>query len=88
MNEKRQHHSRAEEFEIKAVWDPEAKVWYVGDSDVPGLVTEAATLESLTEKIVLMIPDLLRMNNREPLPTHHVPFKLTGEMHGKIEISV
>ena len=44
---------------VRAAWDDEARVWYVRDSDVPGLATEADTLEELRRKIPVIIQDLL-----------------------------
>jgi predicted RNase H-like HicB family nuclease len=46
-------------FTIQAFWDDEARVWVAQSSQVPGLCTEAATLELLSEKIQGMIPELL-----------------------------
>ena len=45
-----------------AEWDPEAKVWVATSDDVPGLITEAATVEALTEKLAVIIPELLQVN--------------------------
>lgn len=39
-------------------WDEEAGVWYVSETDFPGLVAEAETQHGLTEKIRLLIPEL------------------------------
>jgi predicted RNase H-like HicB family nuclease len=47
---------------VSAEWDPEAKVWVATSNDVPGLVTEAATIEALAEKLSVMIPELLEAN--------------------------
>ena len=47
---------------VHAEWDAEAKVWVATSDDVPGLITEAATVEALTEKLVVMIPELLEAN--------------------------
>jgi len=47
---------------VNAEWDPEAKVWVATSDDVPGLVTEAETVEALTEKLSVMIPELLEAN--------------------------
>lgn len=47
---------------IDAMWDPEASVWVVTSEDVPGLVTEAATIEAVNEKLAELIPLLLEMN--------------------------
>ena len=43
---------------VRAAWDEAAGVW-VAQSDDIGLVTEAATLEALREKVPAMIVDLL-----------------------------
>ena len=34
-------------YEIRVEWDAEAGVWYIEDSNVAGLVGEAATLEAM-----------------------------------------
>ena len=43
---------------VRAAWDEAAGVW-VAQSDDIGLVTEAATLEALRERVPAMIVDLL-----------------------------
>ena len=48
---------------VKAAFDHEASVWYVSDSDVPGLATEADTFDALRTKILIMVPELLEANN-------------------------
>ena len=47
---------------IRADWDPEAAVWVVTSDDIPGLVTEAVTLEALIGKLQGMMPKLLQAN--------------------------
>ena len=47
---------------VKAEWDPEAKVWVATSDDVAGLITEADTVEALTEKLSVLIPELLEAN--------------------------
>jgi predicted RNase H-like HicB family nuclease len=47
---------------VNAEWDPEAKVWVATSDDVPGLITEANTVEALAEKLSVMIPELLEAN--------------------------
>lgn len=44
---------------VRAAWDSEASIWYIEESDIPGLVTESATLEGLRQRIRDIIPDLL-----------------------------
>jgi len=48
---------------IRAEWDEEAMVWVATSDDVPGLVTEAETIEALIAKLKVMIPELLTANN-------------------------
>lgn len=49
-------------YHVQAEWDPEASVWVATSDDVPGLVTEAETIEGLTDRLRTMIPDLLEAN--------------------------
>ena len=49
-------------YRVHADWDPEAKVWVATSDDVPGLATEAPTVEALAEKLRIMIPELLEAN--------------------------
>ena len=51
---------------IRAEWDPEAAVWVATSSDVPGLATEADTLEALAAKLRLLVPELLLLNSAAP----------------------
>ena len=50
-------------YKVEAFWDSEAGVWVAESEDVPGLVTEADTIEALTAKLREMIPELLLVNN-------------------------
>lgn len=59
---------------IRAEWDAEASVWFVADSEVPGLATEADTLEDLVEKLKIMVPELLAANQSDA--PCEVPFEL------------
>ena len=43
-------------FFVRAEWDEEANVWVATSDDVPGLVTEEATMEGLIEKLKVIIP--------------------------------
>jgi predicted RNase H-like HicB family nuclease len=49
-------------YRVRAEWDPDAGVWVATSDDVPGLVTEAPTIEALTTKLKALIPDLLEAN--------------------------
>jgi hypothetical protein len=47
---------------IRAEYDPEARVWWVAESDLPGLAADAETLEGLAAKAGSMLPDLLAIH--------------------------
>ena len=51
---------------VRAEWDDEAGVWVATSDDVPGLVTEAQTLEALDAKLKSMVPELLEANGCMP----------------------
>ena len=51
---------------VQAVWDADAQVWVAESENVPGLATEADTIEALTAKLHNMIPELLILNNSIP----------------------
>ena len=59
---------------IRAEWDDETKVWVATSDDVPGLVTEADTLEALSTKLETLVPELLELNGE--LTQSQVPFEL------------
>jgi hypothetical protein len=44
---------------IRAAWDIEADVWVATTQDLPGLVTEAESLEALQAKLPEIVQDLL-----------------------------
>ena len=51
---------------IDAFWDIEAGVWVATSNDVLGLATEAPTIEQLTQKLHIMIPELIQANQLLP----------------------
>jgi hypothetical protein len=51
--------------QVKAAFDKDAGVWFVRDSNVPGLATEAPSLDGLVEKLSVMIPELLNGDDSE-----------------------
>jgi predicted RNase H-like HicB family nuclease len=64
-------------LEIRAEWDAEAGVWIAASEDVPGLVTEAATLDALVERLQVIIPELMELNCR--ITGQAFPFRVIGE---------
>lgn len=51
---------------VTAQWDDQAKVWVATSEDIPGLVTEAASLDGLLDRVLAVVPELLEDN------AHHI----------------
>ena len=49
-------------FVIDVQWDAEADVYVATSEDVPGLATEAGSLDALIERVKAVVPELLRDN--------------------------
>lgn len=61
-------------YVVRAEWDSEATVWVATSDDVPGLATEADTLEALSAKLETLMPELLDANGLNDCA--EVPFEL------------
>lgn len=46
---------------IQAQWDGEANVWWATSPELPGLVSEAPSVEALTERVLALIPELIEL---------------------------
>ena len=62
-------------YTVTCHWDQEAQVWFVAETDVPGLATEAATVEEMESKLLRMVPELIALNEA-PAASQPVPFEL------------
>lgn len=51
---------------VIAQWDNEVGVWVATSDDIPGLVTEAASLDELLIRVLAVAPELLEDN------AHHI----------------
>jgi len=47
---------------IRAEWDDVVNVWLATSDDVPGLATEADTVEGISKKLGGLVPELLAEN--------------------------
>lgn len=75
-------------YKIEAFWDSEAKVWVAESEDVPGLATEANTIESLTDKLKEMIPELLYLNHIVPADyIGNITFELISHRQELIQVA-
>jgi len=61
-------------YHVQADWDAEAGVWVATSEDVPGLATDAETIERLTNRLRVMIPELLAANGLLPNPDQSIAF--------------
>jgi predicted RNase H-like HicB family nuclease len=61
--------SMQHKFVVTAEWDDEAGVWVATSDDIPGLVTEAVTLDALLERVEAVAPELLVDNADLPTPS-------------------
>ncbi|WP_118184796.1 DUF1902 domain-containing protein [Paraburkholderia phosphatilytica] len=68
---------------VSAFWDAEAGVWVAESDDVPGLVTEAASIDELVHKLEVLIPELLDENGY-PDGSGEVAFELNAKLTGTV----
>ena len=67
-------------IKVEAFWDEEAQVWVASSNDVPGLITEADTMEHLMRKLKIVIPELLQANGLLNEPgAIEIPIHLLGK---------
>ena len=66
---------------VVAEWDDETHVWVASSEDVPGLVTEAETLEALAAKLAVMVPELLELNDGPLEGDREVPIDLIARLN-------
>ena len=66
---------------VHAKWDEDADVWVATTNDLPGLATEASSLESLREKLVVMIPELLDDANSIVMSGPELTIQISGNEH-------
>jgi predicted RNase H-like HicB family nuclease len=67
-------------YHVQADWDPDAGGWVATSADVPGLATEAETIEDLTNRLRTMIPELLEANGllAGDVPSDSIAFEPTS----------
>ena len=76
------------EFYVSTAWDDEAGVYYVEDSDLPGLVAEGETFEALRDKVMARVPELAVLNKHliDWEFDDYVPVHLMAERLEKVRI--
>lgn len=66
-------------YKVIARWDNEAGVWVAESDDVPGLVAEAESPNTLGDKLRVLIPELLELNGVLDKSTRSVKFVVRYE---------
>jgi len=51
------------EYTIMLTWDDEASVWIAECDEIPGLILESASFDTLVERVTIAIPDLLEQES-------------------------
>lgn len=55
-------------YTVHLVWDPDADVWIATSEDIPGLVLESESYDSLLEQTLQAAPELLSLNSPVTAP--------------------
>ena len=71
-------------YEILAQWDGKAGVWVAQSVDVPGLVAEADSPNILSQKLRILIPELLELNGVRASRTAKFHVKYQHEESGTL----
>jgi len=73
-------------FVIHADWDSEAACWYATSDDIPGLATGADTIEDLIERLKIIVPELVELN--EIPADRYVSFELLARRRAIADAAV
>ena len=47
---------------VKLIWDSEANVWITESDDIPGLILESPSFDTLIERVRRAAPEMLELN--------------------------
>ena len=61
---------KAIELEVHLAQDAETRLWYVAESEVPGLRLEAESVHELIRKVEDVAPELVDLNREEIAARH------------------
>jgi predicted RNase H-like HicB family nuclease len=70
---------------VRATWDSETKVWTAESTDLPGLVTEASSLDELDAKLPGLIGDLLDNDHEDG--GYEVPVEVIASFHTRYKVA-
>jgi hypothetical protein len=70
---------------VKATFDPDASIWYVAESSLPGLNIEAETFDALIAKLPGAIEDLIEASQGGSAAAK-VPVELVASAYRQFQI--
>ena len=71
---------------VRATWDYEANVWTAESSDLPGLVTEAASLDELDKKLPGLIQDLMQDYDDDDDGEIDIPVEVVASFSKRVRV--
>lgn len=75
---------------VHASWDDEARVWYVAESNVPGLAIEAKSQRAFERLLVQTVPELIELNGvivQEMEDDGMAPAELVFQKHREVSLA-
>lgn len=60
-------------FNIDVAFDFDARMFLAKSEDIPGLATEAATFDALVQRVIDVVPELLKLNSIETAGKSEIP---------------
>ncbi|MBQ7158185.1 MAG: DUF1902 domain-containing protein [Treponema sp.] len=70
------------EYVVQFTWDDEADVLIAQSDDIPGLVLEGGSLDTLVERVRFVAPESLELNKTKKTPSPSICFRV--ERHEKV----
>jgi Domain of unknown function (DUF1902) len=72
---------------VRLAYDDDARVWFIQNSDLPGLAGEAPTVEALIERIPGMIADLIEENGfGDGAEVAEVQVEIIASAHARVRL--
>jgi predicted RNase H-like HicB family nuclease len=69
---------------VRATWDSEVNVWVAESSDLPGLITEAPSLDALDAKLPGLIMDLLNIDDADDSVDFDIPVEVIASFSRRV----
>lgn len=66
------------EYKINLLWDKDTSVWIATstDEDISGLILESDSLDALIERIKIVVPELIELNEKQNQTTINIVFDM------------